>query len=293
MNYLDPDILSRVQSLEWHARRIVDGYLTGIHRGSQHGFSVEFAQHREYVLGDDIRHIDWKVWGRTERYFLKQYELETNFSCWLLVDASESMSYASGSVTKYDYAAILAATLAHLVLRQHDSVGLAIFDSTTREVLRPSSQSSRLKDVVRILASASHQAASRIGSVLHELSERMTQRGVVAIFSDLFDDPGEILEGLKRLRFFRHDIILFHILDPAEKNFPFNQTTLFRGLEHLPELLTDPRGVRAGYLEELNRYLQQITEGCRTHEIGYVPITTDSDPGQILAQYLGSRKALD
>src|SRR5262245_61650476 len=195
MQTLDPDTLARIRSLELRARRTIEGFISGGHRSKHHGFSVEFAQHREYVPGDDIRHIDWKVWGRTERYFLKQYELETNLVCWLLVDASESMRYASGNVSKYDYACRAAASLAYLIARQSDSVGLATFDSQVRGFLRPSSQAMHLKEVLRVLVGGASQEPSRIGEVMHDAAERFARRGIVLVFSDLFDEPEQVLAG--------------------------------------------------------------------------------------------------
>src|SRR6476659_402813 len=184
----DPAVLSRIDRLELEARQVVEGYLSGRHRSPRHGFAVEFAQHREYVPGDDIRHIDWKVYGRTQRFHLKQYELETNLVCWLLVDASESMRYGSGEVTKYDLACTAAASLGYLVIQQTDSVGLATFDSDVRPFLRPASQPTHLKDVCRVLVGGASEEKSNIGPVLHEAAERFNRRGVVAVFSDLFDD---------------------------------------------------------------------------------------------------------
>jgi uncharacterized protein (DUF58 family) len=290
MNHLNPDILARINMLELHARRIVDGYLSGMHRSPQHGFSVEFAQHRDYVPGDDIRHVDWKVYGRTERYFLKQYELETNLVLWLLVDGSESMRYASAGVSKYDYACSAAATLAYLAGRQSDSVGLATFDSRIKAFLRPSSQSSHLKDLLRLLAVGPGNDKSRIGPVLHEASERFNRRGIIMLFSDLFDETAEILAGLRHMRYLRHDVVVFHVLDPAELDFPFQQATLFHGLEQYPDLLTDPLGVREGYLKEFGQFLDETQRGCRLHNIDYVRLPTDRDLGPALAEYLGGRE---
>ena len=289
MTPLDPDTLARIRRLELQARRAIEGFLTGGHRSKQHGFAVEFAQHREYVPGDDIRHVDWKVYGRSERFYLKQYELETNFVCWLLVDASDSMRYGSAAVTKYDLAAAAAAALAYLVVRQTDSVGLATFTSLVRQFLRPASQASHLKDVCRVLGAGPTLEQSRIGGVLHEAADRFARRGVVAIFSDLFDEPTDILAGLKHLKYQRHDVVVFHVLDAAEIEFPFRQSTLFHGLEQLPDLLTDPLGVRAGYLAEFNAFRTALQTGCRLHDIDYVELRTDKDVGLALAEYLTRR----
>ena len=289
MTPLDPDTLARIRRLELQARRAIEGFLTGGHRSKQHGFAVEFAQHREYVPGDDIRHVDWKVYGRSERFYLKQYELETNLVCWLLVDASDSMRYGSAAVTKYDLAAAAAAALAYLVVRQTDSVGLATFTSQVRQFLRPASQASHLKDVCRVLVAGPTLEQSRIGGVLHEAADRFARRGVVAIFSDLFDEPADILAGLKHLKYQRHDVVVFHVLDAAEIEFPFRQSTLFHGLEQLPDLLTDPLGVRAGYLAEFNAFRTALQTGCRLHDIDYVELRTDKDVGLALAEYLTRR----
>lgn len=290
MNPLDADVLARIRTLELQARQTVEGFITGGHRSKQHGFAIEFAQHREYVPGDDIRHVDWKVYGRKERFYLKQYELETNLVCWLLVDASESMRYGSNpELTKYDLACRAAAALSYLVVQQTDSVGLATFDTQVRQFLRPSSQPTHVKDVCRVLVNGATAETSQIGRVLHEATDRFNRRGVVAIFSDLFDEPATILEGLKHLRYQRHDVVLFHTLDGAEIDFPFRQSTLFHGMEQLPDLLTDPVGVRESYLEEFKRFRQELQAGCRAQQVDYVELRTDRDLGRSIAEYLTKR----
>src|SRR6476469_3092734 len=235
----DPTVLARIDRLELEAKQVVEGYLSGRHRSPRHGFAVEFAQHREYAPGDDIKHIDWKVFGRTERFYLKQYEQDTNLVCWLLVDASQSMAYGSGPVRKYDYACMAAASLAFLIVQQSDSVGLALFDALVRKFLRPSGQLSQLKELIRSLGDGPSAAPTKLGTVLHEVAGRARQRGLVMLFSDLFDDVPAIVSGLQHLRYDRHEVIVFQVLDPAELDFPFEDATLFRGLEIPAELLTD------------------------------------------------------
>ncbi len=289
--YLDPVVLAKVRSLELQARLIVEGYLSGLHKSPYHGFSVEFAQHREYVPGDDLRHLDWKVYGRTGRFYLKQYEEETNLACWLLVDVSESMRFGSGAVSKYDYACMTAAALAYLVLHQQDSAGLATFDSQVRQFLGPSSQPSFFKQVVGALNRGPGQEKTGLGPILHDLAERVGRRSILAVFSDLFDEPAEILAGLKHLRHKRHEVIVFHVLDAAELEFPFQEATLFRGLEAYPELLTDPRGLRQGYLDQIDKFLHELRRGCRDFNMDYVPLRTDGSLGVALSGYLAHRLA--
>ncbi len=287
--YLDPLTLAKVRSLELQARLIVEGYLSGMHKSPYHGFSVEFAQHREYVPGDDIRHIDWKVYGRTGRFYLKQYEEETNLVCWLLLDISESMQYRSGPVSKYDYACMIAAALGYLILHQQDSVGLVTFDDQMRQFLRPSSQPSHLKQMVQIMNQGAAREKTQLAPIFHDLAERIPRRAILVILSDCFDDVSDLLAGLKHLRHKRHEVVLFHILDGAEVDFPFQESTLFRGLEQYPELLTDPRSLRESYLQEVQSFIQELQRGCRNQNIDYLQLRTDTNLGVALSSYLAQR----
>lgn len=288
--YLNPAVLAKVRSLELQARLIVEGYLSGMHKSPYHGFSVEFAEHREYTPGDDIKHVDWKVYGRTGRFYLKQYEEETNLALWLLVDTSSSMQYQSAGVNKLDYACMSAAALAYLTLQQQDSVGLVTFDNQVRQFLRPSSQRSHLKELARLMSRPSGREKTSIAPILHEVAERITRRSIVVLLSDLFDEPDDILAGLKHLRYRRHEVIVFHVLDPAEVEFPFVETTLFRGLEEEPDLLTDPRALRKGYLEQFDRFVSGLRRGCREQNMDYVQLRTDAELSAALASYLGHRR---
>jgi uncharacterized protein (DUF58 family) len=288
-NPLDPAVLSRIDRLELEARLAVEGYLAGKHRSPRHGLAVEFAQHREYAPGDDVKHIDWAVYARTKRYFLKQYEQETNLVAWLLVDASESMGYGSAARTKYDLACTAAAAMAYLVLQQADSVGLSLLAGGVRAYLRPSGQMNQLREACRAMTDGPFGGAGGIARGLDELAGRTGRRGIVFLFSDLLDDVPDILAGLQHLRYQKHEVILFHTLDAAELDFPFRHTTLFRGLEGLPEILTDPAGVRDSYLKALHAHVAAIEAGCRRLEIDYVRLRTDADLGHDLAAYLQKR----
>jgi uncharacterized protein (DUF58 family) len=289
--YLDPLTLAKVRSLELQARLVVEGYLSGMHKSPYHGFSVEFAQHREYVPGDDIKHVDWKVYGRTGRFYLKQYEEETNLLCWLLVDISASMQYRSGPVSKYDYACMVAAALSYLILHQQDSVGLVTFDDQVRKLLRPSSQPSHLKPILQVLNQGAAREKTSLAPIFHDLAERINRRALIVILSDLFDDVPDVLAGLKHLRHKRHEVVVFHILDGAELDFPFQEATLFRGMELPVELLTEPRSLRQGYLNEIQKFLGDLQRGCREQNVDYVRLRTDTNLAVALSSYLGLRLA--
>jgi uncharacterized protein (DUF58 family) len=287
--YLDPLTLAKVTGLELQARLIVEGYLSGMHKSPYHGFSVEFAQHREYVPGDDIKHVDWKVYGRTGRFYLKQYEEETNLVCWILLDVSESMRYGSGAVSKYDFACMAAAALAYLVLHQADSVGFVAFDDQVRKFLKPSSQPSHLKEIVHVMNEGATRDKTQMGPLLHDLAERIARRALVFILSDMFDEVPDLLAGLKHLRHKRHEVVLWHILDAAELTFPFQEATLFKGLEQYPELLTDPRSLRRGYLQQVEAFVTELERGCREQNIDYVQMQTDTPLSVALSSYLAHR----
>lgn len=289
-NYLSPRTLASLQGLDLQARLVVEGYVSGLHKSPYHGFSVEFAEHREYAPGDDTRHVDWKVWSKTDKYYLKQYEEETNLLTYLLLDTSESMSYASGgNVTKLQYAQFVAAALAYMVLQQQDSVGLATFDEQVRRYLRPSGQPSHLKELFHLMDATPAGDKSDLAAIFHDLAERFKKRGIVVVLSDLFDDPSRVLSGLRHFRHRRHEVIVFHVLDPAEVDFPFRQTTLFKGLEGLPEILTEPHALRRAYQSEVGAFLAEIKKGCQMGDIDYVPLRTDDDLDAALSTYLAAR----
>ncbi|MGA2618706.1 MAG: DUF58 domain-containing protein [Thermoguttaceae bacterium] len=290
--YLDPEVLARLEGLQLRARQIVEGYVSGVHRSPFHGFSIEFAEHREYVPGDDLRYLDWKVLGRTDKYYLKQFEEETNLACNLLLDTSESMGYRSpqAPMSKLEYARLAAAALAYLILQQQDSVGLVTFDREVRALVRASSRPSHLKELLYVMDLAQPGRKTAAGPLFHELAERFKKRGIVIVLSDLFDDLDALLAGLKHFRHRRHEVLLMHVLDPAELDFPFQQPTLFRGLEGLPTVLAEPRALRKAYQQEFNKYLFRLKQGCRQHRIDYVLFRTDQSLEVALSSYLASRR---
>lgn len=289
--YLDPAVLAKLEGLDLKARLIVEGYVSGVHKSPYHGFSVEFAEHREYSQGDDLRYVDWKVWGKTDKFYLKQYEEETNLVAYLLLDTSESMRYKSETapVSKLEYAQYIAASLAYLILQQQDSVGLATFDREIRHFMRASSNPTQLKQLFHVMDETVPERKTETGPIFHELAERLKHRGVVVILSDLFDDVASMMAGLKHFRHRRHEVILFHVLDAAELDFPFQETTLFKGLEELPEILTEPRALRKAYLREFEAYLRDLKKGCRLHHMDYILLRTDQRLDIALSSFLARR----
>jgi uncharacterized protein (DUF58 family) len=290
---LDPAVIARLSGLELRARTIVEGHLTGLHRSPRQGFSVEFAEHREYTPGDDLRYLDWKVYGKRDRYYLKQFEEETNFACQLVVDASESMTYrsAASALSKWEYASCLAASLAWLVLRQQDAVGLTTFDETVRENLRPSGQAAHLKQIVRVLESARPSGKSQVGTVLHDLAERIPRRGLVILLSDLFDEPESVRQGLRHLDFRGHDVAVLHVIDRAEEDFPFVEATEFDGLEGAGSESVEPQGVGGAYRAEFARFLRETAAACRELQVDYHLVHTDEPPDRVLSRLLAERRS--
>jgi len=286
---LDPAAVSSAEALGMHAREIVEGYIAGEHKSPYHGFAIEFAQHREYSAGDDIRHLDWKVLGRTERYYIKQYEQDTNYVGHLLLDGSESMKYGSGSYTKLAYGKMLAACLGYTILKQRDAVSLNVFDTVSRQYLPRSNSHTMIQKVLNTLADYDPAGQTNIAAVLHEMARQIRRRGIVFIISDLFDDEEKILSGIQHLRFGGSEVVVFHVLDHAEIEFPFDGLVDFVGLEEIPTLRTRPREIRQSYLKEFNGFCDRIREGCERNQCHYLRIDTSQPLSEVLSGYLAFR----
>ena len=294
--YLDPRTLARIASIDLRARLIVEGLMTGMHRSPYQGISVEFAQHRQYVAGDDIRHVDWKVFGKTDKIYLKQYQEETNLHLICVVDASESMAFSSVSSdrqmwSKYDHATAIAASLSYMAIQQQDSVGLAVFDNELKHYIKPSNTPAQWKIITQELTIVPRLKKTNTGRILDQLAEKLTHRSLIVLLSDFFDDIESIQKGLRHLRYKKHEIMAFQILDPSEITFPFEDTTLFKGLEQLGELLTEPRALREGYLQQLALFTDELRKTCRGMHIDFVRMNS-SDPLDVtLSGFLAARAA--
>lgn len=286
---LDPQTVSHAERLGMAARFVVEGYMAGEHRSPYRGFAIEFAQHREYSPGDDTRHLDWKVLGRTDRYFIKQYEQETNFVAHLLLDGSESMKYGSAKVSKLHYGKLLSACLAYLIFTQRDAVSLSIFDTVTQQYVPRSDNRVTLLSILDKLASFEPQGQTGIAAVLHDAAIKIRRKGIFILISDLFDDVDKILDGVQHLRFAGHEVIVFHTMDPYELEFPFRGLVEFIGLENIPRVLTRPNEVRKSYLAEVESFRKKLREGCEKNQCHYVSVNTGHDLHEILSGYLAFR----
>lgn len=279
--------------------------MTGQHRSPFNGFAVEFAAHREYSPGDDLRHIDWKVWSRTDRLYIKEYEEETNLSCTILLDCSRSMRYgerteqgrgkrsdkaSNQGLSKFDYAATTAASLAWLMQQQQDAVGLVLFSNQVDKVLKPSSHPAHLKLMMHELEQAEPERSTDVSEVFQELASRIRQRGMVVLVSDFFMDPGELAESLQQFRLRRHEVVLFHVMHEDELTFPFDENTLFRGLETDRQLLTEPRALRQSYLEAMETYLASVRKACAGLGVDHVLLDTSQRLDVALSSYLAFRQ---
>ncbi|MGL6095197.1 MAG: DUF58 domain-containing protein, partial [Fimbriiglobus sp.] len=286
---LQPDILARAEALGLAARQVVEGLRVGDHKSPYRGFSVEFVQHREYVPGDDTRHIDWKGYGRTERYTIKQYEQETNFIGHLIVDGSNSMRYGDGEQNKLEYAKLLAASLGYLIVKQRDSASLRVFDAGWRTELPASSQMGHIQTMCRTLESAEPADKTGVGPLLEEFAGRVARRGLVFLITDAFEDVPALLKGLRHVRFRGHEVVLFHVLHRDEIDFPLEGNVRFLDLEGMDQLMARPHLLRPAYLRAVSEFLKELEKGCEGGRIEYVRVRTDRPMSATLAEYLVRR----
>jgi uncharacterized protein (DUF58 family) len=289
--FLHLEAIKRISRLDLRAQHVVEGFLSGMHRSPFFGQSVEFRQHREYVPGDDLRHVDWKVWARQERLTIKQYDEDTNMRVNLLVDVSNSMKYGRGVFTKFQYAATIASSLAWLVLKQQDAVGCMTFDDSVRSRTPTSSQRIQLNHIVNTLESATPNNKTNLQSIFSDAAETFPRRGIMIVISDLFGDVDATMKGLRMLRQRGHDVMVFHVLDEDEIEFPFTGSSRFVDLESETKLNCNPKALRDGYLEAINEFLNDVRRGCAKASIDYSMVSTSEPMDAALAQFLSRRMA--
>lgn len=288
--YLDPEVLQKIGDLELIAREVVQGLRAGSHRSNLRGFSTEFAHHRQYSPGDPIRAIDWRVFGRTERYFTKLYEAETNFDCHILIDASSSMAYASGKVSKLEYAKFLAASIAYMVLKQRDSVGLTVFDAEVRDSLPPRSSMNVILEIDRMLRIAEPRPKTAIAKQLHDIAMILKRRSFVVLISDLFADVDDVMAGLDHLKFAGHNVVVVQPLDAYELEFPFKGTWRFEGLEGEEPLTSEAERLKESYLAGLHKFLDEINTRCMGSHIDYTLTDTKRPLDAVLREIILKRE---
>ena len=289
-SYFDPLVLARLSNLYLRARWVVEGIMSGIHRSRSKGFSVEFEEHREYSPGDEIRRIDWKALGKFDRYFIKEYEDETNLRAYLILDTSASMNYASNGITKFEYGCILTASLAYLILKQQDAAGLVTFSDQIESFIPPRARRGYLMEILRAIERRAPSGDTNLGKILLEVAGKMKRRGLVILVSDLLDEPEEILKGLRLFRFKGNDVIVFHLLDPAELDLPFDGNVLFEDMEAANLKVTaDPQAIRKIYRKVVEEFVDHLRKECRENSMDYQLLSTSTPLDHALVSYLGWR----
>ncbi len=284
--YLDPVSLARLKNLELRARSVVEGALSGMHRSPHHGSSVEFAEHKEYAAGDEIKHIDWKAYGKFDKYYVKRFEEETELRAYLLIDSSASMGYRGGGVSKLEYARMLAASLAYLLLKQQDQVGMVAFGERLRGYLPPRSRSGHLNDLLTALDGVVAEGKTDLPRALAYLSEVVQRRALIVLFSDLLGVGNDVRHLLRGLRARKHDVVVFHLLDRDELTLPFEGTTIFESMEDDDKLIADPGDVRKAYLAELDRFVEGYRSSLREGDVEYHLVDTSDAPADVLVRFL-------
>ena len=290
---LTPNTISRLNNLFIKAKFVVEGFIVGLHKSPYHGFSIEFSEHRSYEKGDEIKHIDWKLWAKTDKYFIKQFEEETNLKSYILLDQSISMNYKSNHISKLDYSKLIAASLGYLMIKQQDAIGLTLFDNEIRYQIHPKSKRSHLYSILSKMEKIKAKEQTQISPVLHKTAEMIKKRGLIILISDLFDEPMKIMAGLKHFRHNGHEVIVFHILDQQEINLNFNKRTRFQDLETGDEIITDPWHIKNDYKKNMEKFCDYYKIQCRQHKIDYVMLTTNISLDVALSEYLLKRKKLN
>ena len=290
---LSPNTISRLNNLFIKAKFVVEGFIVGLHKSPYHGFSIEFSEHRSYEKGDEIKHIDWKLWAKTDKYFIKQFEEETNLKSYILLDQSISMNYKSNHISKLDYSKLIAASLGYLMIKQQDAIGLTLFDNEIRYQIHPKSKRSHLYSILSKMEKIKAKEQTQISPVLHKTAEMIKKRGLIILISDLFDEPMKIMAGLKHFRHNGHEVIVFHILDQQEINLNFNKRTRFQDLETGDEIITDPWHIKNDYKKNIEKFCDYYKIQCRQHKIDYVMLTTNISLDVALSEYLLKRKKLN
>ena len=290
MQYLPNESISKLENLQIKAKKVVEGFIVGLHKSPFHGFSVEFSDHRAYGNGDELKHIDWKLWAKTDRFFIKRYEEETNLKAFIIVDQSRSMKYSSLSISKMEYSKVLAASLSYLLIKNQDAVGMYSFNTRIKKSIPAKSTKGHLNILLSEMERMQPTNKTNIADVLHQCAEKTNKKGLIILISDLMDDQNKVMMGLKHFLHKGHEVIVFHILDPKEIEFDFKERTRFVDLETKQTIITDPRSIRKQYKEKIQQIRKFYTNNCGKHKIDYVPLSTAEPVGVALKEYLSRRQ---
>ena len=289
-NYLEPELLSKLQNLSIKAKYVVEGFMLGLHKSPYHGFSVEFSEHRPYGFGDEVRHIDWKLWSKTDKYYVKQFEEETNLKAHIILDQSRSMDYGSSDISKFEYSKLLAASFAYILIKQQDAVGLALFDEQINKLIPPKSIPSHLNVLLSHMEQSKPGSKTNIAQALHHSAEGISKRGLVIVISDFMDDPNAVMGGLRHLRHKGHEVIVFHILDKLELNFDFNERIKFIDKETGDEITTDPWHITKQYNQHFKKHCDFIKHACGQNKVEYIQLQSNQPLDVALSELLLKRK---
>jgi len=291
-DYLKPEVVSQLKNMEIRARLVVEGFITGLHKSPYHGFSVEFSEYRQYMEGDNLKNIDWKVYGKTDKFYVKEFEEETNLKAYILLDTSKSMNYKSDkkNISKLEYGKYLAASLAYLLIKQRDACGILTFSDKIEEYIPPRMSNSHLRFLLSTLQNINPEGKTTIGNTLHYLADMIKRRGLIILISDLLDDPENIAKGLKHFRHNKHEVILFHLIDDKEKDFDFKEEAIFRDMEDNKEVLVFPWKVREDYKKKLENDMAYLKKECNNYKIDFVELRTSDSFDLALFNYIKKRK---
>jgi uncharacterized protein (DUF58 family) len=291
--YLNPSVINKIDNLSLRAKLVVEGFIVGMHKSPYHGFSVEFSEHRPYGFGDEIKYIDWKLWGKTDRFYIKQFEEETNLCCHLILDKSLSMDFGSDNLTKFQYSKSISAALSYLMIKQQDAVGLTTFDEKINTIIKPKSKASHLNLLLKTMHNASTGGETNISNLLHGLAESINRKGLIILISDLLDDEHKVMESLRHFRYKGHEIIVFHIVDPKEKDLDYNQNINFIDLESNYNIIADSRLVKENYNKAFQKFSDYYKNECLRDKIDYNLVSTSDSLDKTLLQYLIKRSQLN
>jgi uncharacterized protein (DUF58 family) len=290
--YLTPEVINKIDNLSLRARLVVEGFIVGMHKSPYHGFSVEFSEHRPYGYGDEIKYIDWKLWGKTDRFYIKQFEEETNLKCHLILDKSSSMNFGSKGMTKFEYSKSLSAAFAYLMIKQQDAIGLTTFDSKINISISPKSKKGHLNLLLKTLHNSNPGGETKTSILLHALAESISKRGLVILISDLLDNQEEIIKALRHFKYKGHEVLIFHIIDPKEKDLSYTQNIKFTDLENGENIITDARLIRKQYNKAFDNFCEYYANGCAKNKVDYVQISTEDSLDKSLMQYLIKRSQI-